>query len=384
MRSNNCTNKIKHPWFPAFFVFACVMIVLTACWSDLDGVHDELGTSLPDPFKNATTPGDMLSVQVGTQIVNFIYTNNRDTITFTYSPVADTPVNNEEATLTRKFFMSETEVTNASMKEVLQWAYDHGRFSDVIGDHNGINESSVKYGERFIVNLDEAKISFNTVTKKFSIETGYESHPVTWVNWYGAVMFCNWLTEMRDGAGNTVNLVYTGIDGTWEDEETVVNNDRTGYRLPSINEWEYTARYIGTTEPTEGNLFSEYIAKDVRGGHANLTEGYYWTPANYASGALASCGNDTETRAVAWYSGMPGGDELKPVAHQSINPNQLGIYDMSGNAYEWCFTASGPDNRVYRGGAFSDTNLDVRVGAWTSKLPGDRDGTTGFRIARTQ
>jgi formylglycine-generating enzyme required for sulfatase activity len=194
-------------------------------------------------------------------------------------------------------------------------------------------------------------------------------------------MFCNWLTEMRDG--NTTNVVYTGIDTTWDHTETVENADRNGYRLPTSQEWEYASRYIGTTAPTGGNLATEYVAQSYNEGHATLTAGYYWTPADYASGATKDYTNATETRAVAWYSGDPamGGDKLMPVSQKTAN--QLGLYDMSGNVWEWCFTASG-SYRVLRGGSWLFTAVYVQVGFWGSYDPFYEYNYLGFRFARTQ
>ncbi len=172
---------------------------------------------------------------------------------------------------------------------------------------------------------------------------------------------------MRDG--NTTNVVYTGIDTTWDHTETVENADRNGYRLQSSEEWEYAARYIGKTAPTEGDLPTEYVSQSHNSGHATLTAGYYWTPADYASGAIRDYNNATDTRAVAWYSGDPamgGSNKLMPVAQKTAN--QLGLYDMSGNVLEWYFTTSG-SHRVTRGGSWHNTAVYLQVGFWYSDLP---------------
>jgi formylglycine-generating enzyme required for sulfatase activity len=130
--------------------------------------------------------------------------------------------------------------------------------------------------------------------------------------------------------------VYEGIDITWLETETDENATRSGYRLPSSEEWEYAARFIGKNIPTAGGLASDYIALN-HGGHADLTSGYYWTHSQYASGATESYTDVTETRAVAWYDADPDmsipplapGSKVMPVAQKRAN--QLGLYDMSGN-----------------------------------------------------
>jgi len=201
----------------------------------------EGGTTI-DPFDSATTPGQAVSITVGSQTITMIYANNQASITFPFSPSAYTPVNDQKATLTRKFFMSEIEVTNALFKEVLQWARNNNKIVENPGAHNEINTTTknVKYGGKVLYDFNfpqYAKISYNPDTDTFTVATGYENHPVVHVSWYGAIMFCNWLTEMRDG--NTTNVVYTGISESWNHTDTVENTDKTGYRLPSSEEWEY-------------------------------------------------------------------------------------------------------------------------------------------------
>jgi formylglycine-generating enzyme required for sulfatase activity len=319
-----------------------------------------------------------------------IYANDQASIIFPFSPsTGGEPTDNTCATLTRKFFMSETEVTNALMVKVLQWAYDNDKFSTTVGDPNGLNSTTVKHGGKQLLDLSngDMKISYNTETNKFSVTAGYEDHPVVCVTWYGVIMFCNWLTEMRDG--NTANVVYTNIDTTWEHEETGIDDNKTGYRLPSSEEWEYAARYIGTTEPTEENLASEYVARGLREGHETLTEGYYWTPGNYASGAIKENNpfNLNETRLVGWCKGDPGmgegGDKLMPVGLKRVN--QLGLYDMSGNVWELCSNLVTEGNsRVKRGGSWKYDDQNMSVGVGYTESPTFCSNNIGFRFARTQ
>lgn len=341
-----------------------------------------------DGGRGFTTVGEKYTLTVGSETINMIYANNQSSITFPFSPTIDTPVDNNPATLTKKFFMSETQVTHAAMAKVLQWAYDNNKFSTTVGDHNGLANSTVKHGGQELLDLSdtESKISFieNPAPGEpnFAIESGYENHPVVCVSWYGAIMFCNWLTEMRDGG--TANVVYTGIDTDWDHTETIENADRNGCRLPSTQEWEYAARYIGTTAPSEGALTDEYVAQNHNGGDATLTEGYCWTPADYASGAIKDCTNENETRAVGWYSGDPdmgGSDQLMPVGQKTAN--QLGLFDMSGNVVEWCFTVSGA-GRVVRGSRYEPSASDLQVGSWTAFRLSAAGGYIGFRLAMTQ
>jgi formylglycine-generating enzyme required for sulfatase activity len=132
------------------------------------------------------------------------------------------------------------------------------------------------------------------------------------------------------------------------------------YRLPTEAEWEYAAR----------------------GGEKGAKDKY-----DYAGG--------NELDELGWYSINSGG-ETHPVGRKK--PNQLGLYDMSGNVWEWCqdwygdyptgsqTNPAGPTSgsyRVIRGGSWRGDPAYCRVAFRSYGTPGLRYSNVGFRLART-
>ena len=147
---------------------------------------------------------------------------------------------------------------------------------------------------------------------------------------------------------------------SWNDVQKFIEklNQKTGanFRLPTEAEWEYAAR----------------------GG--NKSNGYKYSGSN-------SIDN------VAWYTKTTNDSGTKPVGTKS--PNELGIYDMSGNVWEWCqdwygnYSSSSQSNptgsssgsaRVLRGGSWIDYAGSCRVSNRHYFIPGYRSNNRGFRL----
>ena len=152
---------------------------------------------------------------------------------------------------------------------------------------------------------------------------------------------------------------------SWNDCQEFITklNEATGktFRLPTEAEWEFAAR----------------------GG--NKSQGYKFSGSN----------NDDD---VAWYDSNSGG-KTHPVASKA--PNELGIYDMSGNLFEWCndwynssyyssspkVNPTGPESgtmRVMRGGDWSSAYLQHRVAFRDRWLPDQSNFKWGFRLCLSE
>lgn len=241
------------------------------------------------------------------------------------------------------FWMAETEVTYEQWYAVRVWALSHGyQFANAGWEGSSFNSAGPSANKR---------------------------HPVTGISWRDALVWCNALTEYYNrqySAGMVCVYTHEGSIIRNANDATACNNvqpDATanGFRLPTSEEWELAARYI-----IDAN------------GDGTLEAGEYY-PEGHISGDMT---NAYDTSAYlgyyAWYDGNSG-LTTHPVATKA--PNALGLYDMSGNVNEWCFSGNGAW-RDFRGGGYAYSAAAARIN-WganteTSTIGGDR----GFRIAR--
>ncbi|GHV85178.1 hypothetical protein AGMMS50230_07860 [Spirochaetia bacterium] len=180
--------------------------------------------------------------------------------------------------------------------------------------------------------------------------------PVDSVSWFDAIQFCNILSS-RFGLPMAYTIV--GETVTW-------NRESKGYRLPTEAEWEFAAR--GGMNGDCGQIEKAFFAGAA--GSAENLQDYCWASAN----------SGRTTHAV-----------------KSKLPNQLGLYDMSGNVWEWCWDwyndypvnptsdytgAAEGKQRVYRGGSYFNNINQLRTTFRIWDVPSYKARSLGFRIAQ--
>lgn len=180
-----------------------------------------------------------------------------------------------------------------------------------------------------------------------NLKRNTSNYPVENVSWYDAIYFCNKLSAKKglqpvyavDGETNVRKWDYEPHN---EDEiygDITQNIFANGYRLPTVEEWLHAAK----------------------GG-----EDYTYS------------GSDDIDK-VAWYKDNCN-DVTHPVAQKKSNG--YGLYDMSGNVWEWCWDSFGDDDRYYCGGGYFDDYDDCEVDSRDSDYAEFKDDR-GFRLVRS-
>ncbi|MBF9018275.1 MULTISPECIES: SUMF1/EgtB/PvdO family nonheme iron enzyme [unclassified Oceanispirochaeta] len=182
--------------------------------------------------------------------------------------------------------------------------------------------------------------------------------PVQIVNWYHAIAFCNklsiaeGLTLAYEVPGVTFStLTYGNIPTSRDDDWDLAsaNWTNTGYRLPTEMEWMWAA--MGASSDSIGGDIVDGVNT---GGHAKAFAG------SDGSNAIGD---------YAWYNSNSG-DKSHPAGARVSN--ELGLDDMSGNVFEWCWDWFGTyptgDETDYKG-ATSGTSRVIRGGGWHNNAP---------------
>jgi len=194
----------------------------------------------------------------------------------------------------------------------------------------------------------------------FAAEPDNQTLPVEFVSWFDAVEFSNTLSIVQ--GFDPVYIMTDRVPSTGYPitSATVVDDlTKNGYRLPTEEEWEYAARG-GDGSP------GDYLYA----GSNTLDEvAWHWAVSNYLSHQV-----------------------------KALLPNGLGLYDMTGNVWEWgndwyrsydpvvlnnpMIPANTSGMRVLRGGSYMDVPFDSRTAHRNGGTPGTRGANRGIRLAR--
>ena len=222
-----------------------------------------------------------------------------------------------------------------------------GKSSPKITLDNGVSLGVVSVPDNnfCIAKTEVTQEFYEAVMGENPSQTKGANFPVESVSWYDSLVFCNRLSALQgktpcykvNGSSNTADWGYTPHQNKIIEGEIEFNQEADGFRIPTMEEWDVA----------------------IKGGE-NFTY---------------SGSEDLDS--VAWTDCNSGG-QLHEVAQ--LQPNGFGIYDMSGNVFEWVWSVRKDTSRYLRGGSYFDA---ARAGKCTNKelnFASRQFKTAGFRI----
>lgn len=272
------------------------------------------------------------------------------------------------------------DVTVWEFCNVMNWAKEQGYLKNVNGGAWAGEEVVYAGGDvQFIFTFGTpgSRIKYDNNLFLPVVASGYpagteylmDRHPVTGESWFGAVAFCNWLSELEG-----LTPCYDMNMGGWP--LTVAPPNPGGYRLPTEAEWERAAAWDGEKHWIYG--FTSDTLIDFR-------------TANYGNHEFLGL----ETTPVGWFDGVHVDPRNGVETLNSVSP--IGCYDMCANVNQWCgdwgadytdapqTNPTGPvaeiGGKMTRGGNLTDVPVQCRSASRFAMVPNSTGA--GFRVARS-
>ena len=235
-------------------------------------------------------------------------------------------------------------------------------------DPNGTNPNGI-YNSTNATYASVKGIAFSSVApsgSKYSA-LGGASRPVTFVSWFDAARFANWM-QNGQGSGSTETGAYTLVGGQTSGTAPSKNPGATFY-IPTENEWYKAAYYSPLLNSGSGGFYT--FATQSNGIPGNTVDSGS-NQVNYINGVYSVTQSPTFSSTQNY---------LTDVGAFTASDSFYGTFDQSGNVYEWNdLTGSASSSRGLRGGSWSDLANFCRSASRNWGVPGGSYDFGGFRL----
>jgi sulfatase modifying factor 1 len=270
--------------------------------------------------------------------------------------------------------------SEASVYGAVPYEYSIGKYEVTLAQYTAFlnavaaTDAHNLYNASMATDLNSAGIAQSGSPGSFTYAViGTGTRPVTYVSWFDAARFCNWLHNGRPSGAQDATTTENGaypLNGATSGGLTITRNPGAKYWIPSEDEWYKAAYHQPSGQGGDGDNYwlyptgSNAIPGNTIGSSANHANFFTSVFSVTQSGSYDV--NQNYLTVVGSYPGTAG---------------FYGTFDQGGNAWEWNDAVISGTFRGLRGGSGLDYGLDLRSGSRRDNNPGFEYSNIGFRVA---
>lgn len=241
---------------------------------------------------------------------------------------------------------------------------------DFINTKSNYYGKDIKLSDFYISKYEVSQKEWTAVMGNNPSKFKGENLPVETITWYDCVEYCN-KRSLKEGLKPYYNIDKTKTDPDNDDSRddikwaiTIIEG-ANGYRLPTVMEWEYASG--------GGRMSKSYT---YSGSNDIDKVALYWV----------NSGDKILTGVWSWGAVQQNNCKTKPIGSKA--PNELGIFNMSGNVREWCWgwkvNEEGIKERCWRGGGWAGGDFCCESTYQGSYVGNSKGEDEGLRLCRSK